>query len=287
MSASQHLKSLTALRFLFFLCVFFSHYVINGKRVLPNAGSFAVVFFFMLSGFSLCLGYGNRVEMVEYGSFIKRRLLRLWPMQAVTTLLRAIPILLIPLVLGRFDLKDLMSFILKFFFLEAWIPDKQIIFNFNSCAWYLSPLVFCYFLFPFLYKLISRVRVSRIIAAIVGYILVYIGFVFIIPPERQQVFLYAAPYFRIFDFAIGVVLFRLYRTSTWRLRFNERLGWGLLCLIALIAWLPLKSWPDVLKMASVYWIPAALVIVGFSVIERTNEVRILGWKWFQVFGSAS
>ena len=116
---SQQLKSLTALRFLFFLFVFFSHYIVDGKRILPNGGSFAVVFFFMLSGFSLSLGYGNRIETIGYGTFIYKRLLVLWPMHVVTLLIRAIPILVIPFFIGHFEGKNLVSFLLKFLFLDA------------------------------------------------------------------------------------------------------------------------------------------------------------------------
>lgn len=263
MNNKEQLKSLTALRFLFFLCVFLSHYMINGHRVLPNGGSFAVVFFFILSGFSLSFGYGDKVGKMDYTSFIKKRFLRLWPMQFATIVVRAIPILIIPIFVGSLEWKNIVSFVLKFFFAEAWIPDAQVVFNFNACAWYLSPLVFCYFIFPFIYNRIMRAGVLRIVFGIIVYLLIYVGCINIIPPERHQVFLYAAPYFRVFDFSIGIVIFRMF--ESYSIKLSSR-GWSggeyaLLGTLVVVAWLPLKDIPAVWRMASIYWAPAIGIIL--------------------------
>lgn len=287
----KKLQSLNGLRFIFFLCVFFSHYMMSSGRVLPNAGEFAVVFFFMLSGFSLSYGYGERIDTITYSDFIKKRLLRLWPMQVLTLLLRAIPIILIPLFVSVIDIKDIISFILKLFFLEGWIPDTQIIFNFNACAWYLSPLVFCYFLFPTLYKWIVKVKPIQIVVAVLVYLSIYAICVYFIPSERHQVFLYAAPYFRFFDFAIGILLFRVYRNRG--VPINKGLKNSLLpellliVLIAVVAWLPLGGVPQVIKMASAYWIPAIIVILGYLLIENVGNLKIMKAKMIQRFGDAS
>lgn len=288
----KQLQSLNGIRFIFFMCVFFSHYVIMGSgRVLPNAGEFAVVFFFMLSGFSLSYGYGERIDTIPYGDFIKKRLLRLWPMQILTLLLRSVPLLLIPLIVGNLDIKNVISFILKLFFLEGWVPNEDIIFNYNSCAWYLSPLVFCYFLFPFLYKWVIKIKPTQLALAIFAYLAIYVACIFIIPQERHQVFLYAAPYFRFFDFALGIMLFRVYKNKNFHSSlkvkntiFSECL---ILVFIALIAWLPLKGVPQVFKMASVYWIPAILIILSYLLVESTGTISIIKLKWIQRFGDAS
>lgn len=181
---------------------------------MPNGGPYAVVFFFMLSGLSLSIGYGNRIESLNnYNQFYKKRLVQLYPMQILTLFLRAIPFLFIPLLIGKIDLEKIASFILKMFFLEAWIPNKEIIFDYNSCAWYLSPLVFCYMLFPYLFKLIGKVNISQISIAIISYLMIYVFSIHVIPEEHHQEFLYVAPYYRIFDFVIGILLFRFFYCS--------------------------------------------------------------------------
>ena len=293
MDKKEQLQSLNALRFFFFLCVFFSHYVFNGERVLPNAGQFAVVFFLILSGFSLSYGYGNEICTLNYNSFIRKRLLRLWPMQLLTLFLRAIIILIIPLVLGQFNLKDLISFILKCFFLEAWVPDTQIIFNYNTCAWYLSPMVFCYLLFPWFYDWVIKAKKRHIIISIISYIAIYVTFIFLIPSEKHQVFLYAAPYFRVFDFILGILAYRLFKSG-----FLNRLIYSKYCVasiteltlllfIAIVAWLPLEDVPPVLKMASLYWFPAFVVIVGAISLEESRKIRLMRGKLLQSAGDAS
>lgn len=200
MVRNNHLQSLTALRFLFFVFVFLSHYLIDGVRVLPNGGHFAVVFFLILSGFSLSYGYGERIGEIEYKAFIIKRVVQLYPMHLLTLLLRAIPILFIPLAMGRFEPEKVLSFGLNMVFLQAWIPNEDVIFSFNSCAWYLSPLVFCYLMFPFLYKWISNAHSRVLSLTVIGFVGIYAVCSIWIPSSRHECFLYAAPYFRCFDF---------------------------------------------------------------------------------------
>lgn len=226
MKKQKRLESLTALRFLFFVFVFLSHYMMGENRVLPHGGAFAVVFFYMLSGFSMSYGYGDKIDDMPYGKFVKKRLVQLYPMQLVTHLLRAVPFLFIPLLSGVVDYEKITSFVLKLFFLEAWVPNENIIFGFNSCAWYLSPLVFCYFIFPLLFKWICKSSSKTLASAMLGYLFVYGICTRLIPEERQQVFIYAAPYFRFFDFALGIVLYRIVMSDYFHRIVDKITSWG-------------------------------------------------------------
>jgi peptidoglycan/LPS O-acetylase OafA/YrhL len=55
------IKPLTSLRFLFALCVFLSHYTINGSPVFYE-GYIGVEFFFILSGFIISYKYAERIK---------------------------------------------------------------------------------------------------------------------------------------------------------------------------------------------------------------------------------
>lgn len=226
MEKRRKLESLNALRFIFFVFVFLSHYMIGQDRVLPHGGAFAVVFFYMLSGFSLSYGYGERIMELRYGDFIKKRLLQLYPMHLLTHLLRAIPFLFIPLLTGVIDVEKISSFILKLFFLETWVPNENIIFSYNSCAWYLSPLVFCYFIFPFIFKWICKLSNKALCCAILGYLVVYGICIVLIPADKQQVFIYAAPYFRFFDFALGIILYKVAMSEYYYKIVDKVTSWG-------------------------------------------------------------
>lgn len=56
------IKSLTSLRGIFILFIFFHHCL----NIYPGGGSMAVAFFFVLGGFSMTLGYKERVLNSEF-----------------------------------------------------------------------------------------------------------------------------------------------------------------------------------------------------------------------------
>ncbi len=71
------IPALDSLRFLFMLVIFFHHY-----GLYPHGGGFAVSFFFVLSGFSLTIGYRDRVLQpgFNYLSYITKRLVKFYPL---------------------------------------------------------------------------------------------------------------------------------------------------------------------------------------------------------------
>ena len=76
-----HIKSLTSLRFLAALLIFFLHAANHGLISSSNFGSFdlskSVCFFFVLSGFVLGYAYYDRAFSVR--TFYIARFLRVWP----------------------------------------------------------------------------------------------------------------------------------------------------------------------------------------------------------------
>lgn len=71
------IPALDSLRFLFMLVIFFHH-----LDLYPHGGGIAVSFFFILSGFSLTIGYRDRVLQPEfsYSNYITKRLVKFYPL---------------------------------------------------------------------------------------------------------------------------------------------------------------------------------------------------------------
>ena len=84
------IKSLTSLRGIFILFIFFHHCL----DIYPGGGTMAVTFFFVLSGFSLTLGYKDRVLQPEfcYTQYITRRCIKFYPLHWLCLLSAAIPV---------------------------------------------------------------------------------------------------------------------------------------------------------------------------------------------------
>ena len=79
------ISSLQALRFIFALFIFFQHFPIRNEEpraLLDGAGYMGVSFFLVLSGFVMSLGYAEKVKGPDFkwGTFMKKRLVRLWPL---------------------------------------------------------------------------------------------------------------------------------------------------------------------------------------------------------------
>lgn len=65
------IKSLTSLRGIFILFIFFHHCL----HLYPGGGTMAVAFFFVLGGFAMTLGYKDKImkEDFNYKQYLTRR----------------------------------------------------------------------------------------------------------------------------------------------------------------------------------------------------------------------
>ena len=83
-SKGTYIPELSTWRFLFILMIFFHH-----VELFPGGGATGVAFFFILGGFTLTLGYLDRVlkNGFEYGSYLKKRLIKFYPLHWLILLL--------------------------------------------------------------------------------------------------------------------------------------------------------------------------------------------------------
>lgn len=76
------ISSFSALRFFNALLIFTHHKNAIDNPWLAAFGPCAVSFFFMLSGFSMCLGYYRKVmeQVFSWKRFMNKRIIRLYPL---------------------------------------------------------------------------------------------------------------------------------------------------------------------------------------------------------------
>lgn len=254
------IKSLTSLRGIFILFIFFHHCL----NIYPGGGSMAVAFFFVLGGFSMTLGYKEKVLRSDfcYKSYLTKRCIKFYPLHWLCLLT------VMPLVLFSFSPTDIPVFLANASLLQAWIPIQKVYFSFNWVSWYLADTMFFAVMFPLLFRwiAISGTRGRVIIAAL--FAIIYGIVAFIIPTESYHAILYISPYMRLFDFVFGIYLALLYfklnecPSKLW----NGSVVWQLI-IIMLIVLLVVESSilpKDIRRISPVYWALVAVVILMAS-----------------------
>lgn len=217
--SEMRLNSLTGLRFIAALIVVLYHI---SAFLIPEISRFIVLgytgvaFFFVLSGFVLAWSYrpttGKRV-------FYWRRLVRIWPLHALTTLLAAAYLSVND---GAVSFDRLPAVLLL---VHAW--NQEWANAFNGVSWSLSAEAFFYLCFPLLAAWLSRFNVRAVLgaaAAIFGAAAVAYSLLFTFSKAAPWGdLLYILPAFRMVDFAIGVCLAFAFRRG-WRPKFGATAG---------------------------------------------------------------
>jgi peptidoglycan/LPS O-acetylase OafA/YrhL len=125
-----------------------------------SRGYLATNFFLMLSGFVLASTYGPRLDERGVGAvqFFKKRLARVYPahvvmLAAFLALFGAVSLLDLPLRNPQWF--DWSQFPAQVFLIQAWgLPGAS---GWNIVTWSLSALIFCYALFPLVWRAFNRI----------------------------------------------------------------------------------------------------------------------------------
>lgn len=192
------IKSLTSLRGIFILCIFFHHCL----DIYPGGGTMAVSFFFILGGFGLTLGYKDSVNSSEfsYKQYLTKRFIRFYPLHWLC-LLAALPLFLLSFKLG-----DIPTLALNVALLQTWVPIKEVYFSFNAVSWYLADTMFFAIVFPFLVKWIVNATPTGKALIAAAFAFSYALVAILIPEDKYHAILYISPYMRFTDFVLGIYL---------------------------------------------------------------------------------
>ena len=257
------IKSLTSLRGIFILFIFFHHCL----NLYPGGGSMAVTFFFVLGGFVMTLGYKERVLSPDFGykKFLTKRLIKFYPLHWLCILV------FMPLIAFSFSLKQIPILVLNATLLQTWIPIKGVYFSFNAVSWYLADTIFFTAVFPFIFKWLAGTtpKEGGVVAMMMA--IIYVLMVVLIPVEKYHAILYVSPYMRLMDFVFGIYLALGYlkikdeKVTKWN---NKACQIAILALIVLLVIESCLLSENERLFAPIYWIPVALLILITSFSER-------------------
>jgi peptidoglycan/LPS O-acetylase OafA/YrhL len=277
------IKSLTSLRFIFALLVFFVHLDMLHVAI-------GHCFFIILSGFILSMVYEERILKREIGfkDFIAKRLLRIYPLYVLTF------ILAIPVSLDWFydkPIKWAISAVLNLLMLQTLVPNNYVYFSFNGVAWTAADLMIFYAFFPFLIILFSRFKKIHCLA-VIGFMILFLLIAMNMTLEQYHHYLfYIFPASRIFGFILGIMLYKLLAGRQLRINYKVASFLEICSVMVLIAFYVFAELNvERLKpyVYSVYlWIPITVLIGIFYFEKGVISQKFLSQKIMCSLGSIS
>jgi peptidoglycan/LPS O-acetylase OafA/YrhL len=180
-----------------------------GQNLVLDQG---VSFFFVLSGFILTYVYRRLDSQKATAKFLLARLARIWPchIAALVCTMLLVPIRFhIPQVAPADSFNFWKIICAQVFLVHDWVPYYQLMGAFNPASWTISAEWFFYLCFPVMLAMTYRsgfraVDLSLIPLALLMFVCAYCQ----LPTHGHHLcldlLLYASPFARLFEFALGV-----------------------------------------------------------------------------------
>lgn len=214
----KRINSIQGIRALCFFQVFFAHscyFVGKLYMIWLDKVPWAMELFFMISGFGIVLGYQNRInstpnKLSEWCKFVWKKVKKIYPLH-ITMLLVSILYLAIQIVFNGYVLEiktAVISFVAQLTLCLGWIPVISYYTLFNPAVWFLTSLLFCYFLaIPSLHYL-KKMKDYRVITIL---LIVFKTAVSLLPLDMYWFFRW--PVLRFTDFFLGMLAAEFYLHS--------------------------------------------------------------------------
>lgn len=270
------IKSLQSLRLVFAMMIFLHHFpnASNGVGSFEAGGPLGVCFFIILSGFVMSIGYGDKVlsENFDFKHYYLKRVIRIYPLH----LLCLFGFVVLHYQKSFFSIKSIWLLGINSLMLQSWIPIIDVYFSGNAVSWFLCDLMFCYLMFPVLYRLINKVRTKTIV--IVGLFVTasYLVTIQLIPDKMVHALVYISPIFRLIDFVLGILAYKVFiwlrkgKFMNYLENFSKIKLTGIeICSLALLtsSILAYPFLPDRYNLASMWWLPCAILLISFSLLD--------------------
>ncbi len=208
----NNINSLTGLKAIAMLMIFWWHAPL---RNLPaDMGARMCELLFVCSGFLVGYNFSRRDEGDEPTwrqsfNYFKKKFLQVWPLHAICTMLALIFLSTAPV----FNDHTAIQLLFNLSLLQSWLPGYANRFSFNGASWFISSLLFCYFLSPMLCSVTKNRRKSIAILVAICSLRIALELVAIKYPGQFFSFsFHTFPLVRALEFFMGVLLVPLYKT---------------------------------------------------------------------------
>ncbi len=280
----KRIESLSALKLIGVLLLFWWHSPLPKPGF--DLGARACEFMFVTSGFLVAynrIDKPNPARWRDSLSYLKTKLCAMWPLHFLCFLIAAA---LDPRAL--FSVTGAAKAVLNVFLLQSWFNNPEVFFAYNGASWFLSSIMFCYFVSPLLLKGLKTTRRAAVTAIIV-YAARMLVEVFEVSPygELARVSIYVFPMIRAAEFYCGMVMYKLCSGLSGSL---SRLGAQSEKLLFSLAEPALLGAAVLLIIGRPYWLRGSFVLIYCLVVpvfsfDKGILSRLLGLKPFHIFES--
>lgn len=281
MTFMKKINSYTGIRFYWAMTVVVCHlYWIydgnfyHGRYYFLKNGNFAVTGFFILSGFLVSMHYADAFEedgLLRQGYVFMRNHIKKWYFLYLVSM---VPALFVEIWHCKSIIEGGKLFgrvVLNLLLVQAWIPKHE--YSLNRAAWFLSCLCAIYLFTPLILKWNKKIRSKKskvVLAAFGCLIAIYIW-------ADYLGILYNHPFYRVFQFMLGVFLYDLVK----EVKMNVAKFWGYLAIVVQMV-VYLIIFPEFGTTIN------SLVIVFFIAVFYFVDSNILvSGKWIVKLGTIS
>ena len=200
MRNKEYFYALNGWRFIFSLLIVLHHVPSEWKPCVAgwDFGNTIVLFFFILSGFLLTLGYKDKIQSgtIGYEDFVIKRASSIFPLQILMTVL---------FVLFGINVVTYWAVPFHLTLTQSLLPLWEVNFTLNIHSWFLSSIFICYLL---LWPVLAFVKKRGTLLLIYSTIIVcWNVFVYLLPEGVGTRWLcYINPFARFIDFSAGILL---------------------------------------------------------------------------------
>lgn len=260
------IETLQSLRFIFFVMIFMSHFGYDGRPTFDAGGDCGVSFFFILSGFVMTLAYGEKAasERFSYRRFMVRRMAKLYPLHLLCLLAFVV------INIKSMDAEALVRLLPNLLLIQSWLPSADYYFSGNAVSWFLSDILLCYAVFPFVCRAIRRMTPAALTFTWAAVLMAYSLLLCNVTNAMTNTFIYVFPPVRTVDFALGITIWRV---AEWTKRHRPDIAENRLAInaaelavfAALAATLAAHPYVNLqIRTACLFWPVCAAVILLFA-----------------------
>ena len=196
----------------FFVFLFHSntHIGINYGILNPfvSTGAIFMTVFFMLSGISLAYNYAVKdlTCLNEYITFIKKRIISIYPAYIVLYILFVIKLLLTH-TMKLSVIQNLVVTPVELTLFQSVFGNSFETLH-NGGTWFVSCIFICYLLFPFLCRVVMQMTKKQVVCLSL-FIFCILTWAPLVEHYMGYSSIYANPFFRVLEFLLGVCLIRI------------------------------------------------------------------------------
>lgn len=265
----------------------------NVGLLVGPGGFIGVTFFFMLSGFVLTWSMrpGDTTP-----AFWRRRFFKIYPTHLLTFLVAVFLVSVVsgPALANVGETNNGYSALMNVFLLQSWDHNLDISSSWNGVAWSLSCEAFFYACFPFLIKVIDKIRPERLWpwAAVSALAVISLPtFAKLLPTsvmfpqgysDWQLWFVFHSPATQLLTFIFGMLLAKVVIHGR-RLPLN--LGGGIA--LSIFAYFVCQMFPPLYVFSAVTLVPIGLTIAAGAVADINRQQTFLGNKPMVWLGNVS